>query len=348
MTVTDPSLDPWNALVRAGEVPPVSEDALLAARVAVRRAATTETLPARVAHLRRRRRLRYAIALGAAASIVAAGAVTVQLGDHEVGGSPAAAAVFERAAQVALAQHDLVVGPGQFLRIATVQQSWGAAYDRHGKVRIVDGRPAVYEERWTRTIWIPHDIDADWTVRQHSVALRDPAGIETPSFPSTTRRDPSWARSGSSRHLYTYDPDWYASLPRDPQALLRAIRTEHGGEGSGMAYEFEEGYSEVLRSGLAPASVRSALFSALAQSPDMVVEEGVTTPTGHDGIAIGARGRHFQMIFDTATGAYVGDRGTDPDFPDVPGLDADKTTMLTSVRTTVVDHAPPVRTLSRR
>lgn len=343
MTITEPSTDPWSELERAAGIPPVSEDALLAARVAVRRAATTETLPSRVAQERRRRRLRYAIALGAAASIVAAGAVTIRLGDHEVGGAPAAAAVFERAAKVALAQHDPVVEPGQFLKITTVQQMWGAAYDRHGKVRIVNGQPAVYEERSSRTIWIPHHIDADWAVRARSIVLRDPGKIETPDFPTTTRREPSWAKTGSSGHLYTYDPDWYASLPRDPQALLRAIRTEHGGEGRGMAYDFEEGYSEVLRSGLAPAAVRSALFSALAQSPDMVVEEGVKTLDGHAGIAIGARGRHFQMIFDAATGAYVGDRGTSPDFPDVAGLDADKTTMLTSVTTTVVDHAPKVR-----
>jgi len=40
------------------------------------------------------------------------------------------------------------------------------------------------------------------------------------------------------------------------------------------------------------------------------------------------------------SGLYIGERATDPNFPDVPGLDAVKTTYLTSVTTTVVDQAP--------
>ncbi|WP_017935493.1 CU044_5270 family protein [Nocardioides sp. Iso805N] len=343
MTPTDTQpTDPWTELERAGQVPPAAEEALIAARVAVRRAATTETMRAKVTSARRRRRLRYAVAVGVAASVVAAGAVTVRLGDREVGGAPAAAAVFERAAHAALAQHDPVVGPGQYLRITLVQRSWGIAGGTNGKTLVgEDGRPEVSEEQYTRTIWIPHDVDAPWTFREGTKVLRNNStDFLDQGTPTRTHQQPSEALHGVGTYVKTYDPHWYAELPRNPQALLAAIQKSDHSEGSGLAYKFEEVYSEVLRSGLAPAAIRSALFSALAATPGMAVQQGVTTLDGRAGIAIGARGSHFQMIFDARTGQYVGERGTDPDFPDVPGMDRDKTTMLTSVTTTVVDHAP--------
>src|SRR4051794_29497437 len=94
------TVDPWTELAGAGQVPPVPEDTLLAARAAVRRAANTETLRVKVVRARRRR-VRFALAAGLVAASVAVGAVQVNLGDHELGISPAAAAVLERAANAA-------------------------------------------------------------------------------------------------------------------------------------------------------------------------------------------------------------------------------------------------------
>src|SRR3954470_18593097 len=92
--------DPWTELDRAGQVPPLSEDTLLTARAAVRRAANTETLRAKIVQARRRR-VRFALATGLVAASVAVGAIKVNLGDHDLGISPAAAAVLERAAKAA-------------------------------------------------------------------------------------------------------------------------------------------------------------------------------------------------------------------------------------------------------
>jgi RNA polymerase sigma-70 factor (ECF subfamily) len=340
--------DVWAELERAGHVPAAPEEALLAARAAVRRAATTQTLRSAVGQARRRRRLRAVLALGVAACLVAAGAVTVRLGDRELSGSAATAAtVLERAAHATLAQRDPVVGPGQYLKVRWIQRTWGSASGAGGKtLRGRDGRLATYEEQWIRTIWIPRDVHAAWTFSERTRVLRN--GTTDPRFqdqvePARTWRQPSLATPGTRSYTATYDPDWYASLPRDPAKLLRALRTALGGEGSGADYDFSEIYSEVLRSGLAPARIRSAVFEALAKAPDMVVQRGVRTLDGRAGVAIGARGGTFQMIFDTTTGQYVGERGTDPDFPDVPGMDADKTTLLSAVRTAVVDHAPRPR-----
>jgi hypothetical protein len=282
------------------------------------------------------------------AASVAAGAVKVNLGDHELAVSPAAAAVLERAAVAALTEDDLVAGAGQYLRITLIEQGWGASYDADGSVVTgSDGRPATVQERRTRTIWIPHDVDRDWIVREGTKVLR--YGTTDPAHRhggTTTRtwRQPSWSKPGSSSYLRTYDPDWYAALPRDPQALLGAIAGAAAGrEGSGLAYDFEEVYSEVLRSGMAPAEIRSALFTALADTPGMVVEPSVTTLNGQSGVAIGHEDSTWRMVFDAHTGRYLGERATDPDFPAVAGLDADRTTWLTSVTSAVVNHAPTVQ-----
>ena len=142
-----------------------------------------------------------------------------------------------------------------------------------------------------------------------------------PPVPSAFYRQASWSQPGSRSYLRTYDPQWYASLPRDPSALVKRLDEEFQGEGEGTAYDFSENYSEILRSGVAPADIRAALFEALATRPDMRVTENVTTLDGRKGVALGASGTSFQMVFDVATGRYIGERATNPGFPDVPGLD---------------------------
>ncbi len=69
--------------------------------------------------------------------------------------------------------------------------------------------------------------------------------------------------------------------------------------------------------------MKSAVFSALAKTPGMEVRGNVTTLSGRQGIAIGAGS--FQMVFDATSGAYVGERGTDPDLPAGWGIDGDRT-----------------------
>lgn len=342
---TSNPIDLWVELERVGSVPAVSEDALLAAQVAVRRAATTESLRLDVLRIRRRRRMRIAtLVAGSVAASVIFGVTRINVGGHEVGTQGAAAAVLERAAKATLAQDDLVVGPGQYLRVRLVEQSWATSFGRNGKVLIgSDGRPAVSEERRTRTIWIPHNLKRAWVIRDRTALVRnnttDPT-LQPPEQPTMTTSTPSWADPHQGRYIQTYDPAWYATLPRDPAQLLKTLRAHSHAEGSGTAYDFEEIYSEVLRSGMAPADIRAALFEGLAQTPGMRVQNDVATLNGHRGIGIGYGKEGWQMVFDATTGRYIGERARNPKFPSVAGLDADKTTWLTSVTTAVVDNAP--------
>ncbi|MCW2752086.1 MAG: putative polymerase sigma (70) factor, partial [Aeromicrobium sp.] len=210
-----------------------------------------------------------------------------------------------------------------------------------------DGKLMASQTRWTRQIWIPYHRSSDWVFRERTVPLisvsKDAAQRDRDDAKLTdgTWTRPSWSNKASKSYIKTYDPAWYATLPRDPQKLLARLKAEDPGEpGSSLHFYFDEVFSEVLRSGVAPADIRSALFQALAKTPGMKVVNDVATLDGRRGVAIsfGAKGK--QMVFDRATGQYIGERATSPDFPDVPGLGADKTTFLTSSRVDVVDSAP--------
>ncbi|WP_262847933.1 CU044_5270 family protein [Mumia quercus] len=330
MTTIDDA-DPWTALERAGHVLPASDDVLVAARAAVRRAAATEALRADVARVRRRRRWRIGLVAATVAAALTLGATTVEVGDQRIGVSPAAAAVLERAAKATLAESDPVVRPGQYLRITLVQQTW------------TDGRRNErWKQRWTRTIWVPYDRDADWTFRERTRTPDAPAAIAAVYRQADgTRRGPSWsnAGSGAGTYLRTYDPDWYATLPRDPDALLGRLRKELGGDGSGLTYNVREIYSEALRSGLAPAAFRARLFEALATVPGVHVQENVRTLDGKIGVGIGysSRASSWRMVFDKQTGRYIGEWAREGD---LGGLTPGEPSFVTSVRTDVVDSAP--------
>jgi hypothetical protein len=275
---------------------------------------------------------------GLVTATVALGLIKIDVGGHDVGASPAAAEVLERAADVALQNPDPVAGPKQFLRITLVQQSWDDIVPS-------DGKPAAVQTRWTMQIWIPNDRDNDWVRRERTTLVSS----TSKDAAEQVRRDaeqtdgtwtlPSWSDKAGKSYIKTYDPAWYATLPRDPQKLLAKLKGEDQGDGSSTDYYFNEVFSEVLRSRIAPADIRAALFKGLAETPGMKVVDDVATLDGRRGVAI-SYGKGKQMVFDQKSGAYIGERATSPDFPDVPGLDADKTTFLTSSRADVVDSAP--------
>lgn len=292
------------------------------------------------------------VVTAAVAVVVGLGLTRIDLGGTSVGATPAAAAVLQKAAGMASAEPDLVVGPGQYLRITLVQQSWNVLTDPdHSPTVGSDGRIDAWQERWTRQIWIPYNTDADWTFREHTKVLRsnstdgiDRARSEADLTGVTTYKRASWSKRGTTGYIPTYDPQWFANLPRDPAEMLPTIRRAISpGDGSSSAHLFDEVYSEVLRSGLAPANIRAALFDHLASSPGTKVVDAVTNLEGSPGVAIAYGDAGKQLLFDPANGRYIGERASDPTFPDVPGLDQAKTTFLSSTTTAVVDSAPATR-----
>ncbi|GAA3516993.1 hypothetical protein GCM10022234_10420 [Aeromicrobium panaciterrae] len=297
---------------------------------------------------------RIVVVTAGVAAIVGIGLTQIDIGGKAVGPSSAAAAVLERAADATLAESDPLVHPGQFLHITLVEDAWEPGYDsntdslEYGDLDATEALRMVRERR-TRQIWIPYESDHDWTFQERTTLVstfsRDAArrAKDEAKLTDGTYTRPSWSVRGGDNYIPTYDPDWYASLPRDPEQMLARIRTDIGsGDDTSPSSLFEETYSEVLRSGVAPASVRAALFNQLATMPGMKVVDGVTNLDGTAGVAISFGDKGKQLMFDRKTGRYIGERAADPEFPDVPGLDKAKTTFLTSVTTDVVDNAPKV------
>lgn len=293
---------------------------------------------------------RIAIVGLAAASVVALGLTRIDLGGRPVGSSPAAAAVLERAADAALAEPPLIVKPGQYLLLTRIEEHWAAIDDESmngpSSVRIgSDGLPVAFQSRQTWQRWIPYDTSAEWIVRESEEPLRN-VSRESARFNEErgpeVYHQPSWSnRDGTSTYIATYDPAWYASLPRDPDKLLAQLKKDIGaGDDTSPEHLFMEVYSEVLRNGLAPPDIRSALFTALSRQPGMELVDGVANLDGRRGVALKFTGSNWQMLFDRDTGEFIGERATDPDFPDVPGIDDAHTTYLTTVRAEVVDSAP--------
>lgn len=305
----------------------------------------------RSSHLRRT-----LIVGGAVAATVALGLTQIDIGGKTVGASPAAAAVLERAADVTIATSDPVVGPGQYLRITTIERDWGtpilinehpddpppAVINENYPVGS-DGKPILFESLRTQHMWVPYDRTDTWVFDEESHGLRSYSIDAAPYLPGEKHH--VWTSKGGAStnwHEYTkyQDADWYATLPRDPDALLAELLKDAHSYDPVEHYEaLNEAVSPVLTSGLAPADIRAALFLALAKEPQVRIVDGATHADGRPVITVRI-GYDHEMLFDRSTGQYVGNQWRSTDFPVIPGVDTDDPTSITLVRTDVVDDAP--------
>ncbi len=298
------------------------------------------------------------VVAGAVAATVALGLTQVDIGGKTVGASPAAAAVLERAADVTITTSDPVVRPGQYVRITTVERAWGSplVINEHPEdpppavtdesIPIgSDGKPILFETLRTQHMWIPQDRTATWVFDEESHGLRN-ISIDAAKY-NTGEKHHIWASKGGAstnwhQHTKYQDADWYASLPRDPDALLAELLKDAHSYAPVEHYEaLNEAVTPVLTSGLAPADIRAALFRALAKEPQVRIVDGATHVDGRPVITL-RMGNVHEMLFDRSTGQYVGNQWRSTNFPVVPGVDADDPTWITVVRTDVVDSAPEI------
>ena len=278
---------------------------------------------------------------GALAASIALGVTTIDLGDREIGAPSAAASVLERAADVTIATSDPVVGPGQYLRITTIERGWVSPMDLTDLGS--DGKPVYWERLRTQHTWVPYDRDDLWIFDEESV-VTDRVSTDAPR-PGTDEPHHTWSAAGGRstnwhEHTRYEDADWYASLPRDPTRLLAQLLDE-GHDYAPVEHHvaLDEAVTPILTSGLAPADIRAALFRALADEPQVRIVDGITHVDGRAAIAL-HMGYAQELLFDRATGQYIGNQSRGTDFPILPQVGPEDPSSTTIVRTDVVDKAP--------
>ena len=284
-------------------------------------------------------------ALGAGALAVALIATNVLgFAGWRGGAEPAAADALQAAALAAVENSDPVVAPGQYLLVETDAVYGNTTYTEAGDY-------VSYLTMNRDKLYVPSDRADDWVwVR----SFREPYAsfnAEGKALAQKSYDEEVAEADGVPELLRAPDAQFYGNstvpdfdaLPRDPQQLLNYIYKVTAGGGNSADGAALGWIADTLRTGVAPADVRAALYEAAAGIPGVEITEQVANLDGRTGISIGrvesADNSRQDLIIDTQTGALIGERRvelTDEGW----GFPAGTTTGFTAVRTSVVDSAP--------
>ncbi|MFF0391411.1 CU044_5270 family protein [Kitasatospora sp. NPDC004615] len=255
------------------------------------------------APVRRNPFLRRAILLPAAgfalAGAVAAGAVLIPqdhaarpaagpalTGDIGNGDQKGAVQLLNRISLAAAEAPSPAVRPGQYVYL----ESQVAGIN----VKDVDGKPTPFDT--------PLHTRRMWTSDNHRGWLSEPQQHVDAELELLRIGRLEWP---------TYE--YLASLPTDPDALLKKIREEIAYEGQGGPdAEAFIAIGTLLRDTYLPAPVMSALYKAAAKIPGVVVVDDAVDAIGRHGVAVArtkeSNGQRSEWIFDKSTFAFLGER----------------------------------------
>lgn len=288
-----------------------------------------------------------AVAGGIAVAVVATN--VFGLGGYSGGAAPAAAAALHRVAVATIHTSDLVVGPGQYLKVATTMV---------GGVDNVDasGRSVPYMVKGTETLYIPADRRAVWTlVAPLAVPYKtfgpESAKVAEQHYQSELKDSPDGdgtrhAQGGAFRGSEpTVTPETLAATPRDPQKLLGYIHQVTRGQGSSPDDSVLVYVGDTLASGIVPADLRAAFYETLALVPGVEISDNNATLDGRSGIAFGRTDTHLkvrnEIIVDPTSGLLIGHAiVTLPDTKWLGGFPENTAVEWSAVETSVVDSAP--------
>ncbi|MGW6442170.1 CU044_5270 family protein [Lentzea sp. NPDC055074] len=292
--------------------------------VAAGRAALATALKERagqpVAEQRPRRNGRRWLAAAAAVAVLTGtglAASTVDLTGTGTGGNSATAAEeLVKAADLAGRVVERPVGPGQFRYVRT----------RYNGITIEDPVDTATNTDMTNEEWIPADRRDEWMLRTGINSVRWLPGHEGDGEPraGTSFKDGQEFRGKCGKYSYYAEgqpdrctagdfhnptPEFVASLPKDPRALLDRLREDGGGGSDGGAMRQARA---ALQSGQYPAEVRANIFRALALLPGLVVTEKKANLDGKEGVALGIRfvDEFTEIIIDPDNGDFIGGRET--------------------------------------
>lgn len=285
----------------------------------------------------------------AAAALVAIAVLGNAFGWGTNGGASAEASSWlEQTAVATIQTSDPVVAPGQFLQISTQAVFVTYAVGPNDDPKNLASR-SVFLSPSASILYIPADRSGQWVWER--------TALKPETFFSEKAKDyalQSWAQlrpderteiaraAGGNFDGSPWTAEDLAAMPNDPAALLSYFYATSTGGSNSPEEDALSRISDVLRSGLAPAELRAALYRAIAMIPDVTVVERSATLNGQVGVAIGRQDptRDFRqdLIIDPASGLLIGERHVqvtaDANVP------ANTVIGWTSVATTVVDSTP--------
>ncbi|MFE5867384.1 CU044_5270 family protein [Streptomyces roseifaciens] len=302
---------------------------------------------ARVSRLRPPRRLVVRIMVPAVACALAVGGVVaVNLADTPGRGAPTvpggdaarapeaarAARLLDRIALAAAGAKQPVVRADQFVYVES-KVAYAAQSAAGGSVAMAPVH--------TRQAWLSADGSRPGLLREEgrpdAPLGSDDAPVYALDGPGATPR-PTTLGKGPSISNPTHH--YVASLPTDPDALLKLIRDETHGQGrdQGSSRTPDAGsppssspasdpspssspssdadqrafaaIGDLLAETWAPPKVSAALYKAAAKIPGVTVVDAAHDAAGREGIAVArtAHGQQTQWVFDRSTYAFLGER----------------------------------------
>ncbi|MER5495928.1 MULTISPECIES: CU044_5270 family protein [unclassified Streptomyces] len=252
------------------------------------------------------------VAPAVACALAVGGVVAVNLQDTPGGAAPGAdggaprasgaARLLDRIALAAAREDRPTVRTGQFVyvesRVAHAAQSAG-------------GGPVTMPPVHRRQVWLSADGSRPGLLReagQPDSVLDAEGPVQNLDGPGATPRPGTLHGSAPSIDDPTHA--YLASLPTDPDALLRLIREETRGRGPDPDQQAFTTIGDLLAENWAPPRVGAALYRAAARIPGVTVVRAAADATGREGVAVArtAHGRQTQWIFDRTTYTYLGER----------------------------------------
>lgn len=112
-------------------------------------------------------------------------------------------------------------------------------------------------------------------------------------------------------HLGAPSHDYLASLPTDPDALLRKIYEETEGQGNGKDQQAFTTIGDLLGESWPSPELTAALYRAAAKIPGVVLVDSATDAVGRKGVAVARLdefGARTEWIFDSKTLTLLGER----------------------------------------
>ncbi|MER5430850.1 CU044_5270 family protein [Streptomyces sp. NPDC002588] len=254
-----------------------------------------------------RRYLRPALVVGAAAVAVSlAVGVTVGVGTGDggtaarggasgtpTGGSPSAAVTLDRIAAVAMRTDVAAVQDGQWVYVRTRSVDNEADW----------GQPVKHSAPQDREVWFSQEPGP---LIKYGL-IRDENG-DSPIRILVPKGSPG-ERAGIDRPTYA----WLASLPTDPDALLKRLYAETPvSDGDDKDQAVFERIGELVQEQILPSATASAIYRATARIPGVAEVDDAVDAVGRRGIAIArtntAMGLRTEWIFDPETLGYLGER----------------------------------------